>query len=97
LPNLKYRRRVFPNSVDGILSNKNRLSAIGRSVSGGKDLIKVTFKRPHSLSLSPHNVYRLDRGRTRGRGRKWRNFVLYGELNAVLVCMRIHIHSDISN
>jgi hypothetical protein len=64
--------------VDGILSNKNRLSAIGRSASGGKELMKMTFERPHPLSPSPH----MWRGGTRGRGRKRWDFLLYGELNA---------------
>jgi hypothetical protein len=45
-----------------IFNNKNRLSRKAGSASGGKDLMKKTFSRPHPLSPSPQ----MWRGGTKG-------------------------------
>jgi hypothetical protein len=64
--------------VDRILNNRNELSAIGRSASGGKDLMKKTFSRPHPLSPSPQ----MWRGGTKGGEVKKPNFALCGKIKS---------------
>jgi hypothetical protein len=42
---------VLSNLVDRILNNINEFSAIGRSASGGKELMEKVFSKPHPLYI----------------------------------------------